>query len=86
MGVSIITAFPQVCNYKCLCYQCGCQPMPDLANDWWSEGFCICIYSNCGLKEFMTTQYCCLGPCELTSPSFKTTTSFPVRKRLLPTS
>lgn len=83
MGVSVITAFPEMCNWHCLCYKCGLQDMPNLKSDWWCDSLCCCAFQQCGLKEFVDTQYCCLGPCKLTSPAFKLTTSFPVRMIVL---
>jgi hypothetical protein len=83
MGVSIITTLPDVCNVKCLCYSCGLKDFPNLMSEWWCEGMCCCLFNNCGINEFLTTQICCLGPCELTAPAFKLNTSIPVSQLFL---
>jgi hypothetical protein len=78
MGVSVVTTIPDAINVKCFCYSCGLQNFPNLMSDWWCESKCCCLFNSCGLKELMTCQICPIGPCELTSPSLKLTTSIPV--------
>lgn len=78
MGYTIITSFPDVLNVKCLCFGCGMKDFPNLNSEWWSDSYCCCLFGACGVKELKTCQILPLGPCDLTSPAFKFTTSIPV--------
>jgi hypothetical protein len=74
--VGFVTAFPDCCKIDCFCLEWGLKDCPDFGSDWWCEGSCFCCFENCGMKELMETQICCLGPCS--KPELKTTFSFPV--------
>lgn len=74
--VGFVTAFPDFCKIDCLCVECALRNIPDIKNDWLCEGVCFCFFNNCGLKELMETQICCLGPCS--KPEIKITKTFPV--------
>lgn len=76
-GFEVDTKIPDCINLHILLYKCGLQDMPNLYVNWWCEGMCCCCFNKCGLLEFTTCQILCLGPCPLTSPSFKLTTSLP---------
>lgn len=74
MSFSIIGTIPEAINIACLCYKCGLQgiDMKSLVSHR-----CLCFYENCGVGDLMTTQLCCIGPCNLNSPSLNTTTAIP---------
>lgn len=79
MGFEFVSKFPDVFNIKCLCFSCGCQDIPDPFKNWLCEGYCCCLFNNCGLNELLITQILCLGPCTIPESFFATTTTFPVR-------
>ena len=69
MGFSLVTAFPEVCNIKCLCLKWGLKDFPNLMSEWWCDGIYCCNFSSFGIKEFFDFQYFILGPCTLKAPA-----------------
>ena len=78
MKFTLVRKIPDAINIEILCWKCGLNNFPDVQHDWWGEGSCCCLYSNCGIKEFLTTQLCILGPCQLDKPASHCTTALPV--------
>jgi hypothetical protein len=67
-GVKTETGIPAMLNCRILCQKCGVIDFPNIMNDDCCTSACLCIHSECGMKEWQVQQWLCL---RLTLSMFK---------------